>query len=602
MSRLSLNIATHFRGTGMPRVWPSQPQSPSNCSAPTGRAGPRFAMNKKFGMQIPMLQLVIGLLWAGTLAAAGDVATNYAWVNFAGQPGFDNSGSLDGTGSAAQFYYPSGVALDTNGNVYVADQANHTIRQITPAGAVTTIAGSAGSHGNDDGTNSAARFWVPSDVAVDSSGNLFVADTWNNSIREVSPVGSNWVVTTIVDGSSGLNGPSAVTVDASGNLFVADTGNNRIREVTLVGPDWVMTTIVGSTAGLSGPQGITVDASGNLFVADTGNNGIQKVTLVGSDWVMTNIVDGTAGLNNPQGLVVDPSGNLFVADTWNNSIQLVTPVGTNWVVTTIGGSGSSTDYGIVDGTNTLARFRRPSDIAMDGAGNLYVADTLNNRISKGSPFNLILTITTASPLPSGNVGTAYSTTLAAVYGATPYSWAVLSGGLPDGLTLSTNTGVISGTPTTNGTSSFSIRVTDTNSITADQAFSLTINPPLTAYQIWQLLYFGCTNCSQAAPDADPLGKGMSNTNQFLAGLNPTNAASVFRIISTVVTGADFVLTWKAVGGKSYVVQTNAVPGSGYADGSPLISVPGSSETVTNWTDTGGATNRPARFYRVRLGP
>ena len=484
----------------------------------------------------------------------------------------------------------------------MADTYNSTIRKITPAGAVTTIAGSAGSHGSNDGTNSVAQFNNPSGVAVDSSGNLFVADTWNSSIRKVTPVGADWVVTTLVDGSAGLSSPQGIAVDADGNVFVADSGNNSIWELTLVGADWVATTLVDFTAGLSGPQGIAVDLNGTLYVTDTGNNRIRKVALVGADWVVTTLVDFTVGLSNPQGVAVDSSGNVFVADTGNNSIWKVTLAGADWVATIIGGTGDSADYGIADGTNSVARFRGPFGLAVGSTGSIYVGDTFNNRISKGSPFLLSLAITTANPLPPGRVGVAYSTALAAANGTEPYSWAVGAGSLPDGLILSTNTGVISGTPTTNGLSSFSIQCTDSNSLTAAKDFSLTINSGLPAYQVWQLQYFGCTNCPEAAPDADPLGKGMSNTNQFLAGLNPTNAASVFRIISAKLTGADFVVTWTAVGGKSYVVQTNAVPGAGYADGSPLINVSGSSETATNWTDTGGATNRPAWFYRIRLGP
>ena len=549
-----------------------------------------------------MLKLIVGLVLAGCHAASGGSVTNYAWANFAGQPGFANSGSLDGVGSGAQFYYPSGVSLDTNGNLFVADQSNHTIRKITPAGAVTTIAGSPGVHGSNDGTNGAALFWVPSSVAVDSDGNAFVADTWNNSIRKITPVGVDWVVTTILDGAAGLNSPQGIAVDSAGNVFVADTGDNSIWELSPVAGDWVVTTIVNFTGGLSGPQGLVADSSGNLFVADTGNNSIRQVSFVGGNWVVTTVVDGTIGMNGPQDITIDSSRNLFVADTGNNSIWKLTPVGSNWVATTIGGSNSSDIFGIADGTNNLALFRRPAGVEVTSSGTLYVADTLNNRISKGSPFVLSMSISTASPLQSGIMGVAYSTTLAAANGTAPYSWTVITGSLPEGLLLSTNTGVISGTPTTNGAASFSVQCTDADNHVAAKDFSLTISPPLPAYQVWQLQYFGCTNCPQAAPDADPLGKGMSNTNQFLAGLNPTNVASVFRIISTVVTGSDFVVTWTAVGGKSYVVQTNAVPGGGYADGSLPINVAGTSETVTNWTDSSGTTNRTSWFYRVRLGP
>jgi sugar lactone lactonase YvrE len=593
-------------------------------------------MTTMSGMRITRLKLLAMLVLAGNPAAVVQADTSYAWANFAGQPGFENSGSLDGTNSAAQFYYPSSVALDTNGNLFVADNYNHTIRKVTPAGLVTTIAGTAEVYGSDDGTNSASRFYYPSGVALDTDGNLFVADSWNYTIRKVSPVGTNWVVTTIAgsagnsgsaDGTNsaaGFNVPSCVAVDPNGNVFVADTNNNAIRKITPAGADWVVTTIAGksgalyfgsadgtnSAARFYQPFGVALDTNGNLFVADTYNHTIRKITPTGADWVVTTIAgtaevygsaDGTnsaAGFDLPFGIAVDTIGIVVVADTYNHTIRKITPTGADWVVTTIGGSAGNP--GSANGTNNAAGFNLPSSVVVAPNGTVFVADSGNNRVSKGSPFLSGLTITTDGSLTAGTVGTAYNTTLAATGGAEPFNWSLLTGGLPDGLILSTNTGVISGTPTTAGMSNFTVRCTDTNSVTADKAFSLTINPALTAWQVWQFQYFGCTNCSNAAPDADPLGKGMSNTNQFLAGLNPTNAASVFRITSAVRTGANFVVTWRAVGGKSYVVQTNAVPGSGYADGCPPIVVPGSSETVTNWTDTGGATNRPARFYRVRL--
>ena len=143
-----------------------------------------------------------------------------------------SSGSANGTGSAARFYYPFGVAVDSAGNVYVADTGNNTIRKVTPAGVVTTLAGLAGSSGSADGTGSAARFNYPSGVAVDSAGNVYVADTGNNTIRKVTPAG---VVTTLAGlagspGSADGTGsaarfyyPHGVAVDSAGNVYVADT-------------------------------------------------------------------------------------------------------------------------------------------------------------------------------------------------------------------------------------------------------------------------------------------------------------------------------------------------------------------------------------------
>jgi hypothetical protein len=202
-----------------------------------------------------------------------------------------NHGSSDGTGSGARFNAPTGLAVDASGNVFVADTGNGTIRKITAGGAVTTLAGLAGSGGSADGTGSAARFNYPCGVALDGSGNLFVADTGNSTIRKISPEG---VVTTLagVAGVAGLvdgmgsgarfHGPCGVAVDGNGNVFVADTGNHTLRKITAGG---VVTTLasstgsrgnedgVGSFARFNGPRGIAVDDSGNVFVTDSSEPG-----------------------------------------------------------------------------------------------------------------------------------------------------------------------------------------------------------------------------------------------------------------------------------------------------------------------------------------
>jgi len=179
---------------------------------------------------------------------------------------------------------------------------------------------------------------------------------------------------------------------------------------------------------------------------------------------------------------------------------------------------------------------------------------------------------------------------------------VVSNSLPAGLTLVASSGSITGAPTTATTASFTVRVTDAGSQIANKDFSLTINLP--AFQAWQVQYFGCTNCPQAAPDADPLGKGMSNTNQFLLGLNPTNAASVFRITSLAQQGnGTNVITWSTAGVRTNVVQGAAGDGSGgysnnFTDISGGIIIPIVGDTITNYTDQNG-TNE---YYRIRLGP
>ena len=225
----------------------------------------------------------------------------------AGSGSFYSSGTNDGTGTAARFFWPSGVAVDTNGTVYVADSGNNTIRKVTPAGVVTTLAGLAGNNtGSADGTGSAARFYEPLNMAVDTNGNIYVSDAYNQTIRKVTPAGT---VTTLAglagqvgsaDGTNSaarFNSPYGVALDSAGDLYVADALNYTIRKVTPVGTNWVVTTLAGlagysgsvngtgSDARFSYPTGVAVDRAGNLYVADMYNNAIRKVTPVGTNWV-----------------------------------------------------------------------------------------------------------------------------------------------------------------------------------------------------------------------------------------------------------------------------------------------------------------------------
>ena len=181
-------------------------------------------------------------------------------------------GYKDATGTEAQFNIPTGVAVDSDGNLYVADTDNHRIRKITSAGVVSTLAGS-GARGHHDAIVTEAEFAAPAGVAVDSSGNLYVADRNNHCIRKITPRG---VVTTIAgdDTTAQLDSPNGVAVDSSGNLYVADTFNNRIRKIT---PEGVVSTFPDTTARFNEPRAVAVDSSGNLYVADGNNNRIRKI-------------------------------------------------------------------------------------------------------------------------------------------------------------------------------------------------------------------------------------------------------------------------------------------------------------------------------------
>src|SRR5439155_5883794 len=343
---------------------------------------------------------------------ATPVGTDWVVTTLAGLGG--NYGSAEGQEMEARFPGPSGVAVDAAGSVYVADQVNYTIRKITSAGEVTTLAGLAGHGGSANGTNSAARFNGPSGVAVDSAGNVYVADAGNNTIRRIGPVGTNWVVTTLAGQADPLgNGgsadgigsaarffyPKGVAVDNDGNVYVADALNGTIRKVTPAG-------LVSTPAGRAGfygsadgtgtaarfyfPSGVAVDSATNLYVADTLNHTIRKMTparVVTTLAGMAGIVgsaDGTgtaARFYAPTGVAVDSAGKVYVVDTYNNTIRKLTAVGTNWVVTTLGGAPGI--WGSADGRGSTARFSNPNGVAVDTAGNLYVADFYLNTIRKG---------------------------------------------------------------------------------------------------------------------------------------------------------------------------------------------------------------------------
>jgi hypothetical protein len=337
------------------------------------------------------------------------------------------SGSTDGTGSAARFKEPSGVAVDDVGNVYVADASNYTIRKISPAGSVTTLAGMAGSSGRADGTGSAARFYFPFGVAVDHAGNAYVADMVNHTIRIVTPAGE---VTTLA-GSPGYSGdadgmgsaarfdhPRGVAVDDAGNVFVSDASNYTIRKISPAGSVSTLAGIPGVSGSADGtnsaarfyfPFGVTVDDAGGVYVADTSNHTIRKVTPAGVVGTLAGSPDGSgstdgagsaARFNQPRGVAVHGTGEIYVADTYNHTIRKLTPAGV--VATLAGGPGNS---GSANGTGSAARFWHPSGVAVDNVNVVYVADTSNHTIRKVSAAGLVTTLAGLARSPGSIDGT-----------------------------------------------------------------------------------------------------------------------------------------------------------------------------------------------------
>lgn len=346
---------------------------------------------------------------AFTLAVktAPAVSTPMTITTFAGEVGA--IGNADGTGSAAHFNHPSGVAVDAAGNVYLTDTDNHTVRRITSAGVVTTIAGAAGTSGYANATGTSAMFNSPSGLAAVATGSavdLYVADTLNEVIRSVNSgfsVGKKAGQPNTPGSADGgtdaaqFSGPQGLAADDT-YLYLADTNNHTIRRISIASGD--TTTFaglaghpgsadgVGTAARFNAPSGVAVDQAGNLYVADTDNNTIRVITSGGEVRTLAGLAgssgaaDGTgtaARFNHPSALVVDSAYNVYVLDTDNQTIRkIASAAGT---VTTVAGQAGAA--GSADGDGDAARFSGPVGLAQASTGEFYIADTNNHTIRKG---------------------------------------------------------------------------------------------------------------------------------------------------------------------------------------------------------------------------
>ena len=337
--------------------------------------------------------------------------------------GDDYPGFLGDGGNAvnAEFYGPQDVAIDSAGNIYVSDTQNSRIRQITPAGVINTFAGggtpptttsasgSTPSNG-DNGAATSAILQTPFALAIDSSGNLYFAENADSKIRKVDSKG---IITTVAgtgtpgfsgDGSTATNAqmnfPTGIAVDSSGNLYIADSVNLRVRKIA----GGSITTVAGNgnvsfggdngsalKAQMNGPQGVAVDTAGNVYVADTLNHEVRKIDTKGTISAVAG--NGSAGsgnnqLNGPQGVAVDTAGNVYIADTGNARVIKVAAGGGS---STYAGSGTP-GFGGDNGAAGSAQLYTPTGVAVDGSGNVYIADFQNHRIRKVSTSGTITTV------------------------------------------------------------------------------------------------------------------------------------------------------------------------------------------------------------------
>ncbi len=364
--------------------------------------------------------LILLLVASITTQSHAQIITTIAGTGIAGF-----SGDI-GQATAAELHNPNGISLDATGNIYIADYRNNRIRMINTAGIITTIAGNGiGGYSGDGGQATAAELRGPDEIKFDLLGNIYISDVQNQRIRKVNTAG---IISTIAgSGAGGFGGdggpataaqltwPNGIAIDISGNLYIADTWNQCVRMVNTAG---IITTIAGvplSGVGYSGdggpataaqlyyPCGVTLDATGNLYISDNTNNRIRKINTVGI--INTVVGTGVAGfsgdggqataaeLNGPyNGIVFDALGSFYIPDYGNNRIRKVNTLG---IISTIAGNGIAGFSGD-GGSAVLAKLNGPSAVALDSSlCNLYIADVVNNRIRKVSFSATVMANSTA---------------------------------------------------------------------------------------------------------------------------------------------------------------------------------------------------------------
>ena len=333
-----------------------------------------------------------------TTLAANSAGNVVSVSTFAGSSG---AGYMDGAASGALFNNPQGVSVDSKGNVFVSDSFNDLIREISSTGNVTTIAGNQNA-GLVNGAALSAEFYAPCGQVVDANGNIYVSDQGNNVIRKITPAG---VVTTYAgtglagyrngavdsahltsssDSLARFNHPQGLCIDASGNLYVADRGNNVIREIM---PNGRTKTIAGNkvkgfidatdaAAFFNNPTGVALDSKGNLWVTDQGNSALRKISSSGVVTTIFGSPSQTSLLGFPSAIAIDSKGNLYIADESGRIFEYTTAGVLNVL------AGTYNVPGLTDGAGSAALFNYPQSITVDANGNIYVADQYNNCIRK----------------------------------------------------------------------------------------------------------------------------------------------------------------------------------------------------------------------------
>lgn len=378
-------------------------------------------------LAVPVLGM--GLLMGMQAVSYAQAVPTYIITTFAGIGTNDEFAGDDGQATAAELNNPYSIAIDSAGNVLIADQVNHRIRKVATSGIITTIAGTGtGSYSGDDAAATDGTLYAPCGVLVDTAGDVYIADTYNHVVRKITTSTGkiSTVAGTNISGFSGdgngvddgdsetdvqatsamINRPTSLAVDSTGNLYISDTYNSRIRKI--LASNWTIDTVVGDgaerrwgdgglavDASINHPQGITFDKAGNLYIADTNNHMIRKVTTDGVIQTVAGTTDfgyngdeipaTQAMLFYPKWVAVDDAGNLYIADSFNMRIRMVT---TDGIIHTIAGNGV---YGMSgDGGPAVdAELRFPSSVTVGGNGKIYVTDNQNHRIALLTPVETL---------------------------------------------------------------------------------------------------------------------------------------------------------------------------------------------------------------------
>lgn len=418
------------------------------------------------------------------LISEGQIISTVAGTGVAGNTGDG------GPATAAQMYYPFGLTFDNGGNLYVADLNNNRIRKITPGGLITMFAGtSVSGYSGDGGPASSARLQNPTSMVFDGHGNMFITDHNNQRIRKVTPAG---IISTIAgNGTTGFSGdggpasaatlysPTGIAIDALGNLFFCDQGNQVVRKIDTNG---IITSVAGNLAGafsgdggpataasIYAPNDLIIDGYGNLIISDAGNYRIRKVDTNG---IITTIAgnggtgfsgDGgpatAASIYNPVGLALDGSGNLLFAAQNHHRIRVINNVG---IITTLVGSGTAGFSGD-GGPATTAQLNNPCDVSMNSLGDLYIADTHNDRIRK------VACATFSGGTISGSSDVCTGSNIVLTNTVSGGSWSSSNTSIATVGSLGTVTGIASGIST--------VSYTVTNACgTAVATHTMTVNP------------------------------------------------------------------------------------------------------------------------------